>query len=225
MSVVITVGWLDEMRRFNEEGFADYRAFFQDVSAMLAKRNLAFVEPENLGGRGWGWQVFPPNGIAYLQRLAVYLWQKEEWPAPGTEDMGNPLEDEEIDLELEDCYIEETEPNSKGQRFNHLVCHPCREGFWLPVDFDEIIFEEIQGGREQFGSSIRLEREVMEIVRLLELPLDLDPRKREVEDRTRFASRDSEVPWQRYGIEAYSCLLLYHAARASRELGAAIHLH
>jgi hypothetical protein len=224
MSVGISVGWLDEMRRCDEEGFAHYRAFFQAVSAMLAKRNLRYTEPENLPGKGWSWQVFPPNGIAYLQRLAVYLWQREEWPEPGTEDMGNPLQDEDIEDEYMDCYLEESEPNSKGQRFNHLVCHPCRSGFWLPVDFDEVIVEEMGDGKEQFGSSIRLEQEVMEIARLLGLPLDLDPRTREVENATRFAPRNSEVLWERYGIEAYSCLLLYHAARASRELGTAIHL-
>src|SRR4051794_6542049 len=105
MSVCISVGWLDEMRRCDEEAFARYKKFFANVKKMLAKKNLPpYSEPEDLGAKGWNGQVFPPNGIAYLQRLAVYLWQKEEWPTPGTEDMGNPLGDEEMEFEYEDCY-------------------------------------------------------------------------------------------------------------------------
>jgi hypothetical protein len=151
----------------------------------------------------------------------VYLWQKEEWPAPGTEKMGNPLADQEIEFAYEDCYFQETTPNSKGQRFNHLVCLGCRDGWWLPVDFDPTIAEE----GKQYGSSLRLKRELEDIAEMLKLPLDLDPRDQEVENMTRFGSRRSRTPWKKYGIEAFSCLLLHHAATASEELGAAIHLH
>jgi hypothetical protein len=222
MSVSITVGWLDEMRRCDEDGFARYQAFFVDVAKMLSAKGLpGYVEPENLAGQGCGWQVFPPNGIAHLQRLAVYLWQKEKWPTPGTEDMGNPFADEEIEFAYEDCYTDETGANSKGQRFNHLVCHSCRDGYWLPVDFDQVI---VAAG-VQYGSSVRLLLELEDIAAMLQMPLDLDPRQREVENLTRFGSRTSETPWQKYGIEAYSCVLLHHAATASIKLRAAIHLH
>jgi hypothetical protein len=222
MSVVISVGWLDEMRQCDEDGFARYKKFFKNVTKMLRKRKLpTYAEPESLQGRGCWWQVFPENGIAHLQRLAVYLWQKDTWPAPGTEEMGNPLSDREIVFAYEDCYFQETTPNSKGQRFNHLVCLDCRNGWWLPVDFDTTIAED----GWQYGSSLRLKKELEDIAGMLKLSLDLDPKTQEVENMTRFGSRTSRTKWEKYGIEAFSCLLLHHAATASEKLGAAIHLH
>jgi hypothetical protein len=222
MGVYISVGWLDEMRRCDAEGFASAKKFFKQVAQALKKAKLpTYNEPADLKGETWGCKVFPSNGIAYLQRLAVYLWKKEDWPTPGTEDMDNPLTDPKIERAYENCYFEATEPNRKGQRFNHLVCHPCMNDYWLPVEFDEIV--TVDGA--QCGSSLRLKRETQEIAKMLELPLDMDPRSAATEKATRHASRRSRTLWKKYGIEAYSCLLLYHAAAASERLGAAIYLH
>src|SRR5437588_9805479 len=110
------------MRRCDEEGFTRRDKLFKQITLMLRKRKLPiFREPDNLHGKGWSAQVLPPNGIAYLQRLAVYLWKKQALPEPGTLPMGNPLDDEAIEHAFEDCYFHATKPNDKGQRFNHLV--------------------------------------------------------------------------------------------------------
>ncbi|MCU0492625.1 MAG: hypothetical protein MUD01_13615 [Chloroflexaceae bacterium] len=220
MSVYVNVGWLDQMRSSDEEGFAHYQRFFENVTQMLQQKNLpSYVEPADLLGRGRSWQVFPSNGIAHLQRLAVYLWKIEEWPTPGSENMGNPLADQQMESAYEDCYIEARVPNSQGQRFNHLVCHSSRDGYWLPVEFDPVLVEN----KVEYGSALRLMRELEEIARILNLPLSLDPTNRDVQARLQSATGTSR--WEKYRIESYNCLALYHAARASQELGAAIHLH
>src|SRR6516162_9702514 len=114
MSVAVSVGYLDEMRRCDEEGLARYRKVFKDVKAMLRTKKLpAYDEPEDLQGKGWWAQALPAVGIAYLQRLAVYLWRKKTLPAPGTQDMGNPLQDKAIEFDYEDCYFSPDHTNKK----------------------------------------------------------------------------------------------------------------
>jgi hypothetical protein len=222
MSVTLHVGYLDEMRRCDEEGFARYRKFFREVTKMLKAHCLPpYKEPEQLNGTGRWWQVSPSNGIAYLQRLGVYLWQKKELPSPGTEEVDNPLEDENIEAARENCYLDQLGLNDKGQRFNHLVCHSCRDDYWLPVDFDEVILEN----EIQYGSSIQLKNELEDIAEWLKLPLDLDPTDSSVQQTTRQGSRTSRTRWKKYRIEAMNCLLLHSVAKKSIELGAAIKLH
>jgi hypothetical protein len=221
MSVAISVGFLDEMRRCDEEGFATYRKVFKEIKAMLEKANLpVYDEPEDLQGKGWWSQVLPSNGIAYLQRLAAYLWKSEEMPDPGTQEIDNPLQEGEMEFLSEDCYCSPDVPNLKEQRFDHLVCHSPRDGYWLPLDFDLVIIEP----EGHFASSVRLKKACEDIAAELELPLDLDLKAKEMREAALNPGK-GRTGWKKYGIESYNCLLMYQAATRSVELGAAIVIH
>lgn len=222
MSVDLSVGMLDAMRQFDKEGFEHYRTVFRRITELLKQKGLpAYEEPEDLGGRGWYTRLSPPNGLAYLQRLAVYLWWKmdEGLPDPGTYEMDNPLHDPAIEFAYEDSYFEPEHRNAKGQNFAHLVCHSPRSGFWLPVDFAKVLVD----GRTEYGSSHRLKEACEAVAEAIGLPLEIDAFAPEVQSALE-APGDGEG-WRRYGIEAFNCLLMHRAARLSIELGAAIVLH
>ena len=221
VTVAVSVGYLDEMRNSDEESFARRDKLFKQITLMLRKKKLpSYKEPDNLQGKGWCGQVLPAVGIAYLQRLAVYLWRKEELPPTGTQEKNNPLEDDAIEHAYEDCFSHADKPNKKGQRFKHLVCHSSRDGFWLPVEFDEVFREKLT----EFASSVWLRKECEDIAKELKLPLDTPYNDPEVLEACDHPGK-GRILWKRYGIESYNCLLLHTAATKSIKLGAAICLH
>jgi hypothetical protein len=221
MGVDLTVGYLDELRCNDAEGLASQRKHFAEVRKMLKKEKLpTYEEPEDLHGKGWRIRVWPQNGIAYFQRLAVYLWRLNRLPDPGTYDMGNPLQEKEIEFAYEDCYFGPEDKNKKGQNFAHLVCHSCRDGYWLPVAFDKVL----TGKLGEFASAPHLRTACAAVAEELDLPLDLDPNDKDVQAALRTPGKGRKK-WKRYGIESFNCLLLHRAATVSVAVGAAIVLH
>jgi hypothetical protein len=219
MSVLLHVGWLDEMRRCDQEGFRDAKKAFAAINKALRKEGApTYEEPERIRGGGWGFKLNPENGIAFLQRFAAYFYDDEvvEWPVPGDPaTMDNPLDDEEWE---EACYMLELLP------FQHLILHPPRYGYWVPVDFPDAIFpDEKFGIGNQLGSSVRLKAECEELAKILRLPLGLDPEADEVTEAM-FNPGKSRTRWKKYGVESHNLLALYRACEQSIKLGAAIYL-
>ena len=220
MGVDLTVGYLAEMKANDAEGMAQSRKRFADITKRLKKDKLpAYKEPEDLDY--WTIRVWPQNGIALLQRLAIFLWRKNgKLPTPATYEMDAPFEGKDIAKIYEDCYFYPEESNKKGQNFRHLVCHSCRDGGWLPIAFEEPFAE----GYVDYGSSVLLKDQCAAVAEALELSLDLDPDAKEVQAALRTPAKSGKT-WRRYGIESFNCLLLHKAARLSVERGAAIILH
>jgi hypothetical protein len=220
MGVDVTVGYLAELKANDAEGMVHVRKRFADITKRLKKDKLpAYKEPEDI--HYWAIRVWPQNGIALLQRLAIFLWRKDELPpSPASYGMGAPFEGDDIERIYEDCYFYSEENNAKGQNFRHLVCHSCRDGGWLPVSFDEPFTE----GGLQYGSSILLKTQCEAVAEVLKLPLDLDPNEKEVQDALRTPGKSRTI-WKRHGIESFNCLLLHKAACLSVERGAAIIIH
>ena len=112
---------------------------------------------------------------------------------------------------------------ASGMSFQHLIIHSDAEGYYLPVEFEDVLIAdpslEIAGG--MIGSSHALLKECWELALMLELPPNLS-----VEDEEVWEAADSqgegEAKWQRYGIESYTCLGLLQACEASIGTGAAI---
>lgn len=221
MSIMLSVGWLDEMRRCDKEGYKEYQRFFRALTRTLNQSGLpTYTEPKDVHGKGWTIQVFPSNGIAFLQRLAIYVWRMEELPEPGTEAMDNPLEDPEIDEQYVDIYMSQEELNDKDQNFPHLVCHSPRGDFWIPVELDSVLIDN----DTDIGSSLALKRECEWLADWIGLPLDLSLDDPDLKQSMMKTGQDSEG-WKAYGIESYNCLLMHKASLKSIELNAAIHLH
>ncbi|WP_455200652.1 hypothetical protein [Kaarinaea lacus] len=220
MSVVLSVGFLDEMRRCDEEGYKHYTKVFEDIYSILEKNQKPrYKEPKYIEGGGWWAQVNPSDGIAYLQRLAAHLWWKESLPEPAMFTEDSPLNDPAIDYELELSFTESDSANSKGQNFQHLICHSPM-GFWLPVKYKMVVWEN----KTSYGSSINLKKECEWIAQWLDLPLDIPLDNEELQDACSNPGKYQDG-WKRFGIESYNCLLLHEACSRSIKLNSAICLH
>jgi hypothetical protein len=220
VSVLLHVGYLDEMRRCDPmDQFLDMQRRFAAVNqALRAADAPEYEEPSRIRGHGWGFKLYPGNGIAYLQRFAAYFCEDEvdEWPAPGDPaTIKNPLDDETW---KEACYMYDLLP------FQHLILHHPTSGLWVPVDFDKVIVpDEKLGIGYQLGSSVRLKAECEELAKILRLPLDLDPEDEAVQE-AKFNPGKSRTRWKKYGVESHNLLALYQACHKSIALGSAIYI-
>jgi hypothetical protein len=164
--------------------------------------------------------MYDYSGLHYLRRIAAHLALGRDVPPPGDDGAAS-------DPVLKDYYrifdASFTRGEASGMPYQHLIVHGDAEGYYLPVEFEDVIIPdpslEIAGGT--FGSSHGLLRECRELARLLELPGDLS-----VEDEAVWQAAETqgegETKWERYGIESYTCLALIGACEASIETGAAV---
>ena len=165
----------------------------------LAARKAAYLEDM----REYGNVSMPYSFLHYLRRFAVRLRLDSSWtPTP----IDDPDEDEVYRSFLED-YFDTTELLT-----SHLVCHSDTEGFYVPIDFQEVIFDMSLPGR-LLGSSVRL----LDELRALAAPLGV----RFDGDRPDLVDRpiEEDVPYFR---ELESWLCLYEAARLSVAFKSAI---
>jgi hypothetical protein len=211
MGLNIVVGILAEA----EAEYADYvRAHFAVIRELLDRAGAGhWAEPELnerdvLEGGMWGY-----SGLHTVRRIAVHL--AETGALPDSLQEAHRAADDPL---LRKAYA--GFPGEPAGPFDHLIYHSDCEGYYVPVDFGQVIVDErLDGGH--LGSSVRLLAETRRIVSALGLPEDLDPDSEEV-----FGAWDAKTPaaegWQRYGIESYGCLRLIQAAKHSIATGAAI---
>jgi hypothetical protein len=157
--------------------------------------------------------MFGYSGLHTLRRLAVHLAETGTLPDPLADAHGatrDPL--------LKEAYARP--PGEPAGSFDHLIYHSDCEGYYVPVDFGQVIADErLAGG--YLGSSVRLLAETRRIATVLGLPEDLDPDSEEVSSACQGSAAAAEG-WQRYGVESYGCLRLIQSAKHSIATGAAI---
>jgi hypothetical protein len=227
MGLSLEVGYLVDMLQNDEEGAEWFQSELKKLNGYLISKNLvAHVEP--IDCEIFSHDMYGYSGLHYLRRFAAYLDLRSSVPPPAKDVHGkDPVIQEYFDL------AEKKKPSvisllfakarKKARSFDHLMLHSDAEGYYLPQDFESVLFPpsdlEIPGG--MIGSSQRLREECQRLAAALELPLDLDPETDEVWRATE-AQAEAKLGWQRFGIESHSCLLLYRAAEHSIKTGAAI---
>lgn len=224
MGLSIVVGLGAEVREEDDQGTLEYlEQQFEVINELLESFGLPpHREPYELdAGQVVSFDMFGYSGLHYLRRVAAHLALDEELPPPGSEETTSD------DPALKDYYqlFDESfaEGKAAGMRFQHLIVHSDAEGYYLPVEFDEVILAdpalEVEG--DMIGSSHRLLEECLELARALELPPDLDPESEEVWEAAENQG-EGEAKWQRYGVESHACLRLIRACQASIATGAAV---
>jgi len=198
-----------------EDEYADYvRTQFAVIRELLDRAGAGhWAEPELnerdvLGGDMWGY-----NGLHTVRRVAVHLAESGTLP--------DPLE--EAHRAADDPLLRKAYAGFPGESagpFDHLIHHSDAEGYYVPLDFGQVIVDErLVGG--YLGSSVLLLAETRRVASALGLLEDLDPDSEEVFDACD-AKASAAEGWQRYGIESYGCLRLIEAAKHSIATGAAI---
>lgn len=212
MGLSIVVGVLAEAE---DEYITDLvHAQFAVIRELLDRAGAGqWAEPE-LTERDvlWGY-MGSYSALHTVRRVAVHL--------AATGGLPDPVK--EHDRAADDPLLKKAYDEGPGQSagpFDHLIHHGDDRGYYVPVDFGQVIFDERLEGIA-LGSSVRLLAETRRIASALGLPEDLDPDSEEV-----VGARDAETPaiegWQRYGVESDGCLRLIRAAKHSVATGAAI---
>jgi len=213
MGLSLEVGYLADLLKNDEEGAKWFQGNIQRLNTFLTSMNLPpHTEPERCDI--FSCDMYGYSGLHYLRRIAAHLDLNSVLPPPGEDDP------------TEDPAIEQYSSSLLGQgelTFDHLMLHSDAEGYYLPQDFGSVLFPpealNIPGG--MVGSSNRLREECKRLATALGLPLDLDPESEIVWEAPE-SQGEGETQWQRYGIESFICLRLFHACEHSIKNGAAI---
>ena len=192
-------------------GFEEHE-LYEPLSKALTEAGLPpHEEPDSGEGEEFfSCQMLGYSGLHYLRRIAVYIGLGKEVPGPGDDNAaGDPVLDE---------FYDHLAPG-----FEHLVMHSDAEGFYVPLDFEDVIYprEELDVAGGIVGSSVRLLSECNRLAAWLEMPLDLDPESEEVWDAVD-SSEAAGCKWKQFGKESFACIRLIRAAEASVKSGAAI---
>ena len=94
---------------------------------------------------------------------------------------------------------------------SHLLCHSDAEGFYVPIDFPEVLIDERLAGAF-LGSSVRLAHELVVVAPALEIELDRDGTLSAQEAERLYSLTEEEDGLYR---ELTAWLDLYDAARLS----------
>ncbi len=152
------------------------------------------------------------TGLHCLRRAAAWLESRNELPpTPG-------------DIHAaDDPVLRRHYEGLSSARFDHLINHSDAEGYYLPIDFPRVLVPGhelgVLGG--MLGSSVRLLAECRKIAEALGIPGDLTETSKELWEA---ADRqgESDIPWERFGIESFSCVCLMKGCEQSIAHGAAL---
>jgi hypothetical protein len=206
MGVSPQVGYL-EMVSGDEEGVEWFRRDLDAVNALLAENGLPrHDEPATLPAYRFraalGWLGF--SWIHFLRRLQARLLQDPAWSPTPCDEHDEPWNDPAIDRELT-VYIR-----------SHLIVHSDAEGFYMPIDFGDMLYGEVPGGI--LGSSVRLYAELQQLAPALGVTLDAAGNLTDAE-ADRLNDTPQDAPFWR---EKLAWLHLFECARISVELRTAI---
>lgn len=225
MGLAVCVGMLAELLEDDPESAEGFEEELAEVNRVLAASGLPpHTEPRGpleLDSRA-SIDGFPYSFIHYLRRAYAHRVLSPDWVATPLADDVDPTADPKIQALLDGCE-------------SHLLCHSDAEGFYVPVDFDEVLFDGDGGDEEEaegdadieepaglpggmLGSSQRLLEELVFVAPALGIRLD-DGRLSDEEAERIDALIDEDDGLYR---EYVSWLLLYESARLSIEHRTAI---
>ena len=225
MGLAVCVGMLAELLEDDPESAEGFEEELAEVNRVLAAAGLPpHTEPRGpleLDSRA-SIDGFPYSFVHYLRRAYAHRVLSPDWVATPLADDVDPTADPKIQALLDGCE-------------SHLLCHSDAEGFYVPVDFDEVLFdgdggdeEEVEGDADieepaglpggMLGSSQRLLEELVFVAPALGIRLD-DGRLSDEEAERIDALIDEDDGLYR---EYVSWLLLYESARLSIEHRTAI---
>lgn len=136
MGLAVCVGMLAELLEDDPEGAEAFEEDLAEANRVLAAAGLPrHAEPRGpleLDSRA-SIDGFPYSFIHYLRRAYAHRVLSPDWVATPLPDDADPTADPKIQALLD------------GSE-SHLLCHSDAEGFYVPVDFKDVLFDEEDGG-------------------------------------------------------------------------------
>ncbi|UAY37933.1 hypothetical protein LAJ61_04550 [Moraxella osloensis] len=158
MSLYIGVNKLAEMKQLEEEGFAHYQQVFSHLNQVLKDKGLpTYREPdEPIAEKSRApLKSFPYLWLHYLRWVEVQISHNPQTRL-------TPINDDELRANLQDVdYVDFMD--------DPLINHADNEGYYLPVDFDEVLYDKAQN--QDIGSSQQLMAVLQDIASYLGIQL------------------------------------------------------
>ena len=162
MGLALSTGFLADMLQNDAEGADWIREQVGLVNTFLAEATLPpHVEPEGEGPAKARSHCdsFPYSFLHYLRRAFARV--HEEQPVTPVADGEDPSADPCVE-------------DAASMMSSHLLCHSDCEGFYVPIDFEEVIFDTedrgLPGG--MLGSSVRLLEELRAVAPAIGIELE-----------------------------------------------------
>jgi hypothetical protein len=207
MGLSISVGILAELAENEPEALEHMESEFRAINDLLREHGLPeHQEPKSLPMRQdrSGTTGFPYSFLHYLRRFyARFIAQPNQIPPPVSQG-DDPTNDVVLD--------------SIASPEHHLLWHSDCEGYYLPIDFAEVLEGEGIAGTG-VGSSVRLREELLTVA----APLGIVLHDGQLTDADAAAIAEEGEEEGPYWIERLVWLTLFEACRLSIEHSAAIH--
>ncbi|OYU75074.1 MAG: hypothetical protein CFE32_15635 [Alphaproteobacteria bacterium PA3] len=229
MGLTIGVGFLAREARDNVEELEAFKEVYHALNTVLAEAGMP-LHSEPLGipeSDSFDAQMLGYTGLHAIRRLAAYYVCEGRLPPPGSFDRF--AEDPVTELLYQQLQKNLAPQNANflpsllsaeqaAPSFQHLMLHSDCEGFYLPTDFEHVIFDNVEPQRAgiggMIGSAPRLLKECLVLAQLINLPLDLDIESEEMWEAADDPPSEGEL-WQIYGIEAFGIARLIRGCEAA----------
>ena len=211
MGLAISIGVLADRLENDPEGAEWFEEDLAAANRLLVSQGLPpHIEPRELRPPRPRASLFsvPYSFVHHLRRAYAHRASQPTWIATPVAEGVDPTTDPALQAQLD--LLE-----------SHLICHSDAEGFYLPIDFPDVIFAgpddtDLPGG--MLGSSHQLLKELVLVAPALGIHLSGD----HLSDAE--AARIDGLACKDKGLfrELSSWLLLYEAARRSIQYKTAI---
>lgn len=233
MGLTLAVGFLSQAAREEDEAdLAEIKKPYEALNEILMsyglpEHNEPLDIPENdlFEAKMWGYV-----GLHYVRRMAAHLACEGRLPSPGTH-QDAPTDDPMIGRLIQ--MLLEAYKTRHGKRrlfpfsfkskapstppYEHLLCHSDADGFYVPQNFEHVLFDSEEsrpGIGGMVGSSVRLLEECLTLAEAISLPPDMDHENEEFWTNVENPPSSGE-PWQIYGLESFGLIRLIHGCRRS----------
>jgi len=231
MGLDVGVGWLARWsRELDEEEFQGFREPYDSLNELLAEAGVPrHHEPLDIPeDQTFDAQMIGYSGLHTVRRLAAYYaLERRLPPEPGrrvdaSKDavLGRIYEAHASHYKRQPAgwLSKLLRKHPQKPKFQHLLWHSDCEGFYVPIDFDEVILDNSQpqlpGLGGMIGSTRFLLEECRELARLIGLPPEIDPEDDRLWEAAE-ADADTGPAWQVYGTEAFCLARLIRACELS----------
>lgn len=153
------VGILCDLNLNDQEGYIFVKKDFDAMNEFLKKNNYTpHIEPESLPEFENRCELngYPYSFLHYLRNGYAHRKSDPTWMAKENIYDYEPDNDPVVEYEMD-------------KMESHLLCHSDTGGYYLPVEFDSILYDEILIPDFFLGSSFKLMRELIEVAPALNI--------------------------------------------------------
>jgi len=241
MGLAVEVGVLADLIKEDPEAAAEVGLEFDAINAALASKGHEQVQ-EPTDCEVWFADMIGYSGLHAVREVAGMVWKGHDIPRDVLLDGSQTA----FSNDLADAFFEHLTGKGQftlvGQAFRkifkakekpklppfvHLVVHSDCDGYYVPVAFETpLVPKRVTQENEHLwplGSVMRLEAELNQLSRHLEIPADLtheDPQLMALLENPN--STPTSALWTAQPIAAHACLVLREACQRSLRTGAAI---